>query len=89
MKEFEYVGEDTVLDTRLSEEPHKCPYEGCGCGCPYKNLSYRIQKLENKYKELATESDLSYRIQKLENKYKELSTESDLLKIKVALGGKR
>lgn len=35
MKEFEYVGDGLVLDTRLGEELHKCPYEGGSGACPY------------------------------------------------------
>lgn len=36
MKEFEYVGDNTMLDTRLNEKLHPCPYDGGGNGaCPY------------------------------------------------------
>lgn len=35
MKEFEYLGDNIVLDTRLNEKLHKCPYDGCSGACPY------------------------------------------------------
>ena len=32
---YRYVGDDTILDTKINEKLHPCPYEGCEGACPY------------------------------------------------------
>ena len=32
---YRYIGDNTILDTKINEKLHPCPYEGCEGACPY------------------------------------------------------
>lgn len=32
---YRHMGDSTILDTKINEKLHPCPYEGCEGACPY------------------------------------------------------